>query len=308
MTAPTRFFAVRFALLLVLVLGASAPAFAQPASQVKVVRDRATIWRRDARIPATTVRHGTVLDAVARQGDWYIVFIPNSPEPNELGLVSASVVELVPGSPVPPDRAPATPRASTSGMQATATESDRAVQVFGFGQVGVGRWTAHNTFDAVTGSEFFPMFGGGGEVRFRNGLFGAGSVEYFQKTGQRVFVDNGRAFRLGIADQIRVIPIEGRLGYRRPLEHLAWYVAGGAGVYMYRERSDFSNGSDSVDDTFTSYHALGGVEVGRGIVRTAFEVEFTTVPNALGSAGASAAFGEHNLGGIQARVRILAGK
>ena len=307
MTTATRFLVLRTTLLVLVVLGTCTPTFAQPTSQVRVVRDRATIWRRDARVPATTVRNGTVLDAVARQGDWYVVLVPNSPDPNDLGLVSVSVVELMPGSPAPPNRAPSAPRTSAAGAQAaTTTEEANGVQVFGFGQVGVGRWLAHNTFDAVTGSEFFPMFGGGGEVRFRNGLFGAGSVEYYQKTGERVFVDNGQAFKLGITDRIRVIPIEGRVGYRRPFGSLAWYVAGGAGVYLYRERSDFSDGN--VDDTFASYHALGGIEVGRGIVRTAFEVEFTSVPNALGSGGASAAFDEHNLGGIQARVRVLAGK
>ena len=34
--------------------------------------------------------------------------------------------------------------------------------------------------------------------------------------------------------------------------------------------------------------------------------EFATVPGALGSSGASAAFNEHNLGGIQLRVKVLA--
>jgi hypothetical protein len=224
------------------------------------------------------------------------------------------VVELVPGSPVPPDRTPptATPRSAPRG--GTAAPAPRTgperLEVLGFGQIGVGRWLAHNTFDAVAGSPYFPMFGGGAEVRLPNGVFGAGSVEYFQKKGQRVFVNNGTAFRLGIADRIRIIPIEGRVGYRQSLGSYAWYAAGGAGVYLYRERSDFSTGSDNVDKTSASYHALAGVEVpiGDSMFRTAFEVEFTTVPGALGDNGASAAFGEHNLGAIQARLRVLFGR
>src|SRR5262249_41409279 len=129
------------------------------------------------------------------------------------------------------------------------------------------------------------------------------------KTGERVFVDSsGAVSKLGIATHIRVIPIEGRVGYRRPIRDFAWYAAGGAGVYLYHETSDFATGSENVDDHFASYHALGGVEFGAGVLRTAVEVEFTTVPNALGSSGASQAFNEHNLGGVIARVRILGGK
>jgi hypothetical protein len=216
----------------------------------------------------------------------------------------------MPGSPAPPDRAPApAARASAStAASAAAAPAPRAVQFFGFGQVGFGRWLAHNTFNAITGNAFYPMFGGGGEVRFRNGVFGAGSVEYFQKTGQRVFVDNGTVFPLGIADHIRVIPIEGRIGYRHPIQTFAWYAAGGAGAYLYHETSDFSTGSENVDTHFASYHALGGVEFGTGVVRTAVEVEFTSVPNALGSGGTSQIFNERNLGGIQVRIKVLGGK
>ncbi len=44
------------------------------------------------------------------------------------------------------------------------------------------------------------------------------------------------------------------------------------------------------------------------ILKTAIEVQFTNVADALGTSGASAAFNEHNLGGIQFRVKILAGR
>ncbi|HTK29591.1 MAG TPA: hypothetical protein VL309_08570 [Vicinamibacterales bacterium] len=305
--------AIRSALLAMLVAAATialpAALLAQPTAQVRVTRDRATIWRRDARIPATTVRAGTVLDAVARQGEWYVVVIPNSPIANDLGLISVTVVQLVPGSPVPPERAPATPRSTAPGAQRRPLPPARAVQYFAFGEFGYGRWTAHKTFDAVAGSAFFPMFGGGGEVRLRSGLFAGGSVDYFQKAGERVFVDDtGTVFRLGIKDEIRVVPIEGRIGYRQQLRKYAWYVAGGAGVTLYHEESDFATGVENVSDHFPSYHGLAGVEFGTGVLRTAFEVEFTSVPRAFGTTGAAGAFGERDLGGIQARIKVLGGK
>ena len=35
---------------------------------------------------------------------------------------------------------------------------------------------------------------------------------------------------------------------------------------------------------------------------------YTTVPDALGTSGASKSFGENNLGGLQVRVKVLVGR
>jgi hypothetical protein len=43
-------------------------------------------------------------------------------------------------------------------------------------------------------------------------------------------------------------------------------------------------------------------------MRAAIEVEYATVPNALGASGASAAFNKRDLGGVQVRIKILAGR
>jgi hypothetical protein len=43
-------------------------------------------------------------------------------------------------------------------------------------------------------------------------------------------------------------------------------------------------------------------------LRAALEIQFTTVPRALGTTGASAAFNEHNLGGVHGRLKILVGR
>jgi hypothetical protein len=294
---------------LALVLAISASAAAQ--TRVRVVSDHTTIWRRDAPLAATTVKAGTVLDVVGQEPGWYIVLIP--PEyggSGETGKIAVSAVEGAPGSSprTPPEQAPARPPSPSGALRPTAARS-RPVEVFGAGQVGVSEWLAHETFAAVLGHSFGPLYGGGVEVRVRRRLFIGGAVEYFQETGQRVFVSDGAVFKLGIPDTVRIIPVSATVGYRHDLRKLAVYVGAGAGAYFYRETSDSADPSENVDQRFTSYHGLAGAEFGgRGVLRTAFEVQFTSVPNALGSNGAAAAFGEHDLGGVVVRIKVLAGR
>jgi hypothetical protein len=161
----------------------------------------------------------------------------------------------------------------------------------------------------VLGSRSGAVFGGGVEVRFKGAVFVQVAAERYEKTGERVFVLNDEVFKLGIRDTVRVVPVYVTAGYRYQKRNTAVYGGGGIGRYHYNETSDFADPGDDIDDTFSSYHAVGGVEFSEGgWLRTAFEVQFTSVPDALGTSGASQAFGEHNLGGLQFRIRILAGR
>jgi hypothetical protein len=275
-------------------------------TRVRVLNDRTTIWRRDSTLAATTVKAGTILEVVAQQPGWYVVLIP--PEyggSGETGLVAVSAVEVVSGSPPPPEPAGGSPAQASTRRVTNA----RAVEVFGMGEAGISAWLAHRTFDAVLGHSFGPIFGGGIEVHVHDRVFVEGGVEYFQKNGQRVFVSNGAAFGLGIRDTVRIIPVSVTVGYRHRYRTSTAYVGGGAGAYLYRETSDFADPSDNLDERFASYHALAGVEFGgRQAWRTAVEVQFTTVPSALGTNGAANAFDEHNLGGVQVRLKVLGGR
>jgi hypothetical protein len=306
-TVKSLFIRAASTLVIVLALGASAAA----QTQVRVVKDRATIWRRDARIPATIVTAGTLLEVVGREGEWYIVVVP--PEhggAGESGMIAASQVEVVVGSSplTSPGRAPGRP-ATPSRASTRSVTKPRPIEVFGSGQVGLSTWLAHQTFGAVLGHSNGLLFGGAVEVRVRGRLFVEAAVERFEQTGQRVFVSNGDVFNLGIPDTVRIIPVSLTAGYRHDFRTVAAYAGGGSGKYFYRETSDFADPAENLSERFTSYHALAGVEFGgRGPLRTAFEVQFTSVPNALGTSGASAAFGEHNLGGVQFRIKILGGR
>jgi hypothetical protein len=207
---------------------------------------------------------------------------------------------------LPPQRAAGPSRAGPG----TARRPARPIELFASGHVGYGAWLAHDTFNAVLGSSGEPVFGGGAQVRVHGRIFVEGSVERFQRTGQRVFIANGQVFKLGIPDTVRVIPVAVTLGYRHDDRHIHMtsYVGGGIGRYFYEERSAFADSSENPSERFTSYHALVGVEFGhRAWLRTAVEFQFTSVPGALGSSGTAAAFGEHNLGGVQVRLKLLAG-
>ncbi len=306
---------VLIAAALAIVVGIDVSAgFAQ--TQVRVVRDRSTIWRRDARLTATTVRSGTLLDVVGRDGDWYVVVIPAERGGNgETGLIAVALVEPVAAAPAlrraaPPQSAP--PRSSAQApvrpLRSERPTAGRSVAVYGFGDFSEGVWLAHRSFAALFGRSDAPMFGGGVRVDFRT-WYVEGMVERFEKTGQRVFVSDGSVFPLGISDTVRVVPLSATIGYRREGRRVTPYVGGGAGRYLYKETSEFADPSENTDEGFTSYHAVGGVEFAGGPwVKPAVEVQFTTVPKALGSSGASAAFDEHNLGGVQVRVKILIGR
>ena len=284
-------------------------------SHARVVTDRTMIWQHDAPVlVAATVKLGTVLDVVGREGERYVVVIPAEyGGKGELGLIAASQVEIV-GSEVPAARIARPPQSSTGPPPAGPVQrrrqspAGRPVELFGFGEVGDGSWLARDTFNAVLGSSSASMLGGGVQVRFGS-LFVEGSVERFQRSGTRVFVYGGEVFSLGIADTVRIIPITATVGYRRAGPRVTPYVGGGIGTHLYREASDFADPSENVSEHFTSYHVLAGVELAsRRWLRAALEVELTTVPNALGATGVSAAFNEHNLGGVHGRLKVLVGR
>jgi len=222
-----------------------------------------------------------------------------------LGLIAAAQVEILSGRvPAPPP----TTRGPSPARDRSPFEPAVPLETFGFGMIGYGSWLARDTFQAVLGNSQAPMLGAGLHLR-EGDFFLEASVERFEKTGTRVFVADGHVFTLGISDTVRIIPIALTVGYRRAGRYVAPYAGGGVGTYLYKETSDFAESADDVSDHFTSYHVLGGVELlSRAIVHAAFELQFTTVPNALGASGASAAFNEHNLGGIRGRVKILVGR
>jgi hypothetical protein len=177
--------------------------------------------------------------------------------------------------------------------------------------------TAKDSFDAVLGKPYLTGFGGGVEVlRLGGDLFVRGAMTISRATGNRVVVvdDEVIEFDPPIPVTITALQTELGAGWRftprprpgRPPSRVVSYVGGGLLFTRYREATDFDEPDEGQFESFNGYMLFGGVEfpLGGSIVG-AGEVQYRTVPNALGDGGVSAAFGDTDLGGIA--VRFLVG-
>ena len=68
-------------------------------------------------------------------------------------------------------------------------------------------------------------------------------------------------------------------------------------------------GEENVSERFTGYQIMGGAEYRlHRMFAVAGEVQYTTVPDALGLGGLSEEFDETDLGGVILRARVLFGR
>jgi opacity protein-like surface antigen len=187
------------------------------------------------------------------------------------------------------------------------------LEIGGYGMIGLMNFTAADSFDVIVGSPSGMIFGGGARVNLPyGGLFVDVGAWRFGAEGERTFIFAGEEFDLGIPVEVTVIPVEFSAGWqfrlRRALQFRP-YVGGGFSSYGYRESSKFATDAENVDERFSGFHLLGGAEyrVSR-IVALAGEATWTTVPDALGEGGVSAAFDETDLGGISFRLKVIIGR
>jgi hypothetical protein len=129
-------------------------------------------------------------------------------------------------------------------------------------------------------------------------------------------------FRLGIPLEVTITPIEITGGWRyrrcprtskprvggcRPT--IVPYGGGGYSSYRYQETSDFADADEDVDERFGGFHVVGGVEyLPLGWMAVGGEVAWSSIADALGEGGVSAAFDENNLGGTTIRLKISIGR
>jgi hypothetical protein len=201
--------------------------------------------------------------------------------------------------------------ASRASAQATPRVEFRP-----FGVFAVERFTAATTFDATLGSSFQPLWGGGVEMTTRRNLFVDIAITHMGSSGERVFVNNGQVFRLGIPLHAALTPIELTAGYRFPSRRrrhsIIPYAGGGIGWYRYDETSGFEASSEEVGVTHAGFVAMAGAEfrATRRIGITA-DAQYTHVTGIIGDTSATsltALAGESDLGGIAARVRVIFGR
>jgi hypothetical protein len=218
--------------------------------------------------------------------------------------------------PVPPP-APQRPTPSTA-------RGSNPIGIRGFAEFGGATFTAKETFAAVLGSRSDAIFGGGAQVLLPWGLFAEVRAWRFKREGNRVFIGpDQEVFELGIPLEVTITPFEITGGWRyqrrpplRPPLRIGARAArlipyGGAGFssYRYKETSGFADDAENVDESFPGFHILGGVEyLVHRWVAVGGEVSWSSVANALGEGGASAAFREDNLGGTTFRVKVSVGR
>jgi opacity protein-like surface antigen len=291
------------------ILVTATPAMAQ--TQARVVRSDAVIWRLDVSIPVGTVKFGTMLTVAGTAGDFFEVVIPvELGGHGETGRIARTSVEVI-GRPVGTRPQAGQPNAVTR-RRPTIRRSilDPKVGLRGFGQAGVAFPSARDSFKTITGRWYGFAFGGGAQARFRNGLFVEASFDHLRKTGERVVLFDGTVFPLGIRDTITIQPLMFSSGYRFSRTRTTVpYLGGGIGAFQLTERTPFSDASEVVRERHIGYRVLGGVEFRNGRwFGTAIEAAYTYVPDSLGIGGVSQVFGEHDLGGLDVKLKVLLGR
>jgi opacity protein-like surface antigen len=220
-------------------------------------------------------------------------------------------------------RKPDPPRKPAPQRPTTPPGPQDTIGIRGFVTFGSFTARATDTFDTLFGSNAGLVFGGGGQVLFPGGWYVELSASRFRREGERVFVGaNQEIFPLGIPLEVTLTPLELTGGWRyfhcpRPIKGpprpcrptVVPYLGGGFSSYRYQETSDFSGAGDDLDERFSGFHLLGGAEYRvTPFVAVGGELAWSTIADAIGEGGVSAAFDEDNLGGFTVRLKISIGR
>ena len=164
--------------------------------------------------------------------------------------------------------------------------------------------SAKAVFDGTSGG---PTGGLALQYGLGESFFIRAAGRYFQRNGERVFVESpgSPVFGLGHPLKVRIIPAYGLIGFRflqggsfRP------YIGVGGGITSYHEESDVAGEIFTSTATKPSGQGVLGLDYGRGTVRFGGEVMYSLVPNTIGFDGVSRVYGEDDVGGVTAVVRI----
>ena len=175
---------------------------------------------------------------------------------------------------------------------------------------GTTHFVASESFDATTGTTSDSSIGVGGVVTgLWRGLFVDIGYTQHELIGERVFIDHGTVYSLGIPLRITMRPIDLAGGWRFHAGRVSPYAGGGLTFLSYREESDFSVAGEDVDERKRGGLVLVGADVRLvRLVSVGGEVRFRSVGDVLGSAGVSQIFGEEQLGGSSFAARVLIGR
>lgn len=195
---------------------------------------------------------------------------------------------------------------------ATPATAQSTVSFRGFGTIAVEQQAAKDSFDAVVGSTSVTSFGAGLQVtNVWRRLFVEIGAERASLDGERVFVDGSTVERLGIPVEITVAPLDVMAGWRfgSGRGRFTPYAAAGLTSIGYSESSDFATDEENLDERATGFVIATGVEARlRRLVHLRGELRFRQAGGVLGDQGVSQEYGEKNLGGIGAAIKVVIGR
>jgi hypothetical protein len=191
-------------------------------------------------------------------------------------------------------------------LSAASASAQSPVGVRGYFTYGAVIFSATETFDAVAGKHGAPSLGGGASVTgLWRGFFVDVALSQQSIEGERVFVDDGEVFPLGIPLKVRFRPLDVAVGWRTTMRRYSPYAGVGLSRVSYQETSDFSLADDKVSAARNGAVAMGGVDVPLWRwLHVGGELRYRWVKGILGEGGVSDEFDEDRLGGISAAVRI----
>lgn len=181
-----------------------------------------------------------------------------------------------------------------------------SVGLRGYAVIDADAMAATESFKAVFGSSQMTAFGGGAEVDIWKHLFLRIAASRAERTGTRVFIDNGTVFDLGIPMTVTLLPVEAGAGWRfAPRSRFTPYVGGAFVSLDYQQVSDQAEAGENVNERYTGSAVFGGVDVviWKGLF-IGGEAQYRHIPVPETSASVMQAFGETNLGGVTARLLI----
>jgi opacity protein-like surface antigen len=176
-----------------------------------------------------------------------------------------------------------------------------------FGSTTLG---ASHTFEAVAGTDHdIGVSIGGSVVRLWRGVFAEVAWSQQKITGQRVFVNQGTVYGLGVPLTITMRPVDVAAGWRVQAGRMSPYGGAGVSFLSYKETDPFAAAGETVETSHVGPVVMGGVDfaVWRWIL-VGGEVRYRRVSGILGGGGVSQSFGEDTLGGVSAAVRLSVGR
>ena len=186
---------------------------------------------------------------------------------------------------------------------------DAGPSVRGYAALGTTAFTAADTFEAVAGTTRRMNVGGGVSATLWKGLFADMSLSQVQLDGERIFIDEASVYPLGIPLQVTMRPFDVAGGWRMRGGRLSPYVGAGISRVSYKETSSFAGQGDDVSGSGVGALVLAGADVAlTRWLHLGAEVRYRNVENVLGTAGASAAFGDRSLGGLATSFRASVGR